>query len=63
MRIGTNSSDRSHRKIKIKRRVIEGINFKNNNDNNDDRVPTTTKLYKVKATLEGGKLLPSEDEN
>ena len=39
------------------------MNFKDNNDNNDDRVSMITKLYEVKVTLEEGKLLPSEDEN
>ena len=54
----TNSSDRSHRKIKIKEKAMGGQTL-----NNNDRIPVTKKLYKIKMIAERRKLLPSKGRN
>ncbi len=59
MKFGTNSSDRSHRKIEIKRRSRGGTKRKSNND----RILTIKKFYEIKITTEGRKLLSPENGN
>jgi len=57
---GTNSINKGYRKIRIKKKVIEGAELiKLNNV----RISMITKFYKAKKTNKGRKLLPLKNGN